>query len=114
MYLQEALCKALAAEKHLKRKSWKKSTVYATETFIGLHSQGLEFVSSFGMVWRPRPEDILADDWEIVEPSVTCMDTEPKEILAEELPTPKVRHPFAPLIVSIIALAFSILATVWR
>ena len=114
MYLQEALCKALTAEKHLKRKSWMRSTIYATETFIDRHSQGLEFVSSFGIVWRPRPEDILADDWEIVEPSVTYMDTEPKETLVEELPAPKVRHPFAPLILSIIALVFSIIATVWR
>lgn len=77
MNLQEAIQKSISKNKQIKRKSWKKSTVYVSEFFVGHESQGMEFTTSFGAAWHPRPEDILAEDWELIEDAVRNIDTEP-------------------------------------
>ena len=114
MNLQEAIKKSTSKNKQIKRKSWKESTVYVSEFFVGHESQGMVFTTSFGTVWRPRPEDILAEDWELVEEAVSEIDTEPKPPQHMEAPVCKDSTRIAVLALSIMALAFSILAIVLK
>ena len=109
--LQKAIRMSLPDSKHIRRKNWDKATVYVSELFIGQNSQGMAFISSFGKVWHPSPEDILAEDWELVEKDMQSINTEPQESL---LPARKNRTGVVVLVLSIMALAFSMLTIVWR
>lgn len=75
--IYEAATQALESGKHMKRNSWRIASVSVTrlEYCFGDTKYSDLRLAAAGGAWKPHGEDILANDWELVEPQ---SDTEPR------------------------------------
>ena len=120
MRIYEAATKALEENQCMTRKCWKSALVYAEK--VAWHSEGpvadnqCEFIC-YGKAWKPKADDILADDWEVVPPK---HDTEPEKCseyydwrLPEQVKQASSLGKLA-FILAVIALLFSAAVLLWK
>lgn len=76
MYIQEAVKESLASGKWIQRKSWLtcfagKIAILPTNTYdcciVGRLNIETGFVENQEKYWNPKAEDLVADDWEVVD-----------------------------------------------
>ena len=112
MDIRTAAILAVETGKCFKRRAWRTAAI---ET-VTYEIKGHDWISfeCYRMPWHPRPEDILADDWEVVERQ--C-DTEPKPKpdLSTATPAPPQANNSkkwltVPLVLAIISMAVAIAA----
>ena len=118
MDIHEAAKAALESNKCMKRRAWRMASVgvYEFQLFANGAPTSKPCLSYNGDPWTPMPEDIFAEDWEVVEP---ICDTEPHKVDRSTAQNSKERHKcskilIAASLISIAAIVISIVALLMR